>query len=222
MIVPDYIERSKRKTLSLTVLKNGSVIVKAPISMRDEIINRFVEDKQHWIREKLASIKETQNKFEDVISLNKCLIYGNKYLVKKADVKQIQTGANFEILIPNKFEGEKFVKYLATWYKKLAKKVLAERLSFIENRINLKSTSFKIGDSRGRWGSCNSYGNIIINYRVVMLPPAIIDYVLVHELCHLVEMNHSKRFWETVEKFLPNFELQRKAIKEYGFLLSMF
>lgn len=222
MIVPDYIERSKRKTLSLTVLKNGSVIVKAPISMRDEIINRFVEDKQHWIREKLASIKETQNKFEDVISLNKCLIYGNKYLVKKADVKQVQTGANFEILIPNKLEGEKLVKNLATWYKKLAKKVLAERLSFIENRINLKSSSFKIGDSRGRWGSCNSYGNIIINYRVVMLPPAIIDYVLVHELCHLVEMNHSKRFWETVEKFLPNFELQRKAIKEYGFLLNMF
>lgn len=222
MIVPDYIERSKRKTLSLTVLKNGSVIVKAPISMRDEIINRFVEDKQHWIREKLANIKETQNKFVDVINLNKCLIYGNKYLVKKADVKQVQTGANFEILIPNKLEGEKLVKNLAIWYKKLAKKVLAERLSFIENRINLKSSSFKIGDSRGRWGSCNSYGNIIINYRVVMLPPAIIDYVLVHELCHLVEMNHSKRFWETVAKFLPNFELQRKAIKEYGFLLNMF
>ncbi|MBQ4542128.1 MAG: DUF45 domain-containing protein, partial [Clostridia bacterium] len=60
MIVPDYIERSKRKTLSLTVLKNGNVIVKAPISMRDEVINRFVEDKQSWIREKLSSIKETQ------------------------------------------------------------------------------------------------------------------------------------------------------------------
>lgn len=222
MIVPDYIERSKRKTLSLTVLKNGNVIVKAPISMRDEIINRFVEDKQNWIREKLASIKETQNKFEDVINFRKCLIYGNKYSLVKSDVKQIQTGNNFELLIPAKMDSDKLSKNISVWFKKLAKKVLAERLEFIENRINLKSSSFKIGDSRGRWGSCNSYGNIIINYRVIMLPPAIIDYVLVHELCHLVELNHSKRFWETVEKFLPNFELQRKAIKEYGFLLNMF
>ena len=121
-----------------------------------------------------------------------------------------------------KFEKEKQLKSIVTWLKKLAKKVLAERLSFIENRINLKSTSFKIGDSRGRWGSCNSYGNIIINYRVVMLPPAIIDYVLVHELCHLLELNHSKKFWQNVGKFLPNYEIQRKSIKEYGFLLSLY
>lgn len=222
MIVPDYVERSKRKTLSLTVLKNGNVIVKAPISMCDETINRFVEEKQNWIREKLATVKETQHKFEDVIGLKKCLIYGNKYLLVKSDVKQIQTSNNFELFVPNKLEGERLEKNLAAWYKKLAKNVLSERLKFIEERINLKSTSFKIGDSRGRWGSCNSYGNIIINYRVVMLPPKIIDYVLVHELCHLVELNHSKRFWENVAKFLPNFELQRKAIKEYGFLLNMF
>lgn len=222
MIVPDYIERSKRKTLSLTVLKNGNVIVKAPISMKDEIINRFVEEKQAWIREKLSSIKETQNKFEDIISGSKVMIYGNKYTVLKADIKQIQTSNNFEFVVPNKFEGEKHQKSIQTWFKKLAKKVLAERLAFIENRIGLKSASLKIGDSRGRWGSCNSYGNIILNYRVVMLPPAIIDYVIVHELCHLLELNHSKKFWQNVARFLPNYEIQRKNIKEFGFLLSLY
>lgn len=222
MIVPDYIERSKRKTLSLTVLKNGSVIVKAPINMRDEIITNFVESKQSWIREKLSTIKETQNKFEDVISGEKVMIYGNKYKLIKADIKQIQTSDKFELFVPAKLEGEKVTKSIVTWLKKLAKKVLAERLSFIESRINLKSSSFKIGDSRGRWGSCNSYGNIILNYRVIMLPPAIIDYVIVHELCHLLELNHSKKFWQNVGKFLSNYELQRKNIKEYGFLLSLY
>ncbi|MBR3885452.1 MAG: M48 family metallopeptidase [Clostridia bacterium] len=222
MIVPDYIERSKRKTLSLTVLKNGNVIVKAPINMSDEIINNFVEAKQSWIREKLSSIKETQNKFEDVISGEKIMIYGNKYSVLKADIKQIQTSDKFELFVPAKFNKEKQTKAIILWFKKLAKKVLAERLSFVEKRINLKSTSFKIGDSRGRWGSCNSYGNIILNYRVVMLPPAIIDYVIVHELCHLLELNHSKRFWQNVGKFLPNYEIQRKNIKEYGFLLGLY
>ncbi len=222
MIVPDYIERSKRKTLSLTVLKNGNVIVKAPISMKDEIINRFVEEKQSWIREKLSTIKETQNKFEDIISGSAVLIYGNKYLVVKSDTKQIQTSNKFELVVPIKYEGEKQQKAIQTWFKKLAKKVLAERLAFIESRIGLNSSSLKIGDSRGRWGSCNSYGNIILNYRVVMLPPSIIDYVIVHELCHLLELNHSKKFWQNVARFLPNYELQRKNIKEFGFLLSLY
>ena len=222
MIVPDYIERSKRKTLSLTVLKNGNVIVKAPINMCDEVINRFVEDKQSWIREKLSSIKETQNKFEDIISGKFVMIYGNKYSVLKSDVRGVQTSDKFELFMPSKYEGEKHQKAIKTWFKKLAKKVLAERLAFIEKRIGLKSTSFKIGDSRGRWGSCNSYGNIILNYRVVMLPPTIIDYVIVHELCHLLELNHSKKFWQNVSRFLPNYEIQRKSIKEYGFLLSLY
>ena len=222
MIVPDYIERSKRKTLSLTVLKNGNVIVKAPISMRDEVINHFVEEKQDWIRSKLTSIKENQNKFEDVISMQNCLIYGNRYKIVRCDIKQIQTGNNFELFVPAKYDNEKLVKSISMWFKKLAKKVLLDRLMFIEERINLKSSSFKIGDSRGRWGSCNSYGNIILNYRVVMLPPSIIDYVIVHELCHLVELNHSKKFWDNVEKYLPNYEIARKNIKEYGFLLNMF
>ena len=222
MIVPDYIERSKRKTLSLTVLKSGVVLVKAPLTLSDEKINRFVEEKQNWIREKLASVKETNNKFEDVLSFQKILLYGNKYQVIRADVKQIQSGGGFNLYVPAKLEREKLTKAISMWYKKLAKKVLEERLRFIENKINLKSNSFKINDSRGRWGSCNSYGNIILNYRVIMLPPAIIDYVIVHELCHLLELNHSKRFWENVARFLPNYELHKKNIKEYGFLLNMF
>ena len=222
MIVPDYIERSNRKTLSLTVLKSGVVLVKAPMNLSDETINRFVEEKQNWIRDKLMSVKETQSKFEDIISFKKCLIYGKKYNIIRADVKQVQTNANFELLVPNKLEGEKLTKAISSWIKKLAKKVLQDRLKFIESRINLNSSSFKIGNSRGRWGSCNSYGNIILNYRVIMLPPEIIDYVIVHELCHLIELNHSKRFWENVARFLPNYEIYRKNIKEYGFLLSMY
>lgn len=222
MITPDYIERSNRRTLLLTVLKNGAVVVKAPISMKDETINRFVAEKQEWIKSKLFMHQKTVSKFEDVIKYKKFLLYGNKYSIILDSVKKIETNEKFQIVMPNKVEPEKILKTLKAWYKKVAKQVLSERLAFVENKIKLKSNSFRIGDSKGRWGSCNSRGAICLNFRVLMLPPALIDYVIVHELCHLVEMNHSKNFWKLVSSFLPNVDKLKSAIKEYGFLLGLY
>lgn len=222
MITPDYIERSNRKTLSLSVLKDGSVVVKAPIRMRDEVIIKFVEDKQEWIKSKLFLVNKTINKFEDVVSYKSFLLYGNKYTLLASDVKKIETNDKFQIVFPQKTEPEKILKLIKSWYKKVAKQVLQDRLEYIESRIKLKSMIMKIGDSKGRWGSCNSKGVINLNFRVIMLPPAIIDYVIVHELCHLVEMNHSKNFWKLVESFLPNVDNLKAEIKEYSFLLTLF
>lgn len=222
MIVPDYIERSNRKTLSLTVLKDGVIFVKAPISMKEETINKFVEEKQDWIKSKLMIVNNTKNKFEDVINYQRFLLYGNKYAVLLSDVKKIETNDNFQIVLPQKTESDKILKTMKSWYKKVAKQILADRMSFIESRIGLKSKAMKITDSKGKWGSCNSMGTICFNWRVIKLPPKIIDYVIVHELCHLVEMNHSKKFWSLVSKFLPDTQERKKAIKEYGFLLNLF
>ncbi len=222
MITPDYIERSNRRTLLLTVLKNGAVVVKAPISMKEETINRFVAEKQEWIKSKLFMHQKTVSKFEDVIKYKRFLLYGNKYTIVLDSVKRIETNEKFQIIMPSKIEPEKILKTLKAWYKKVAKQVLSERLAFVENKIKLKSNSFRIGDSKGRWGSCNSRGAICLNFRVLMLPPALIDYVIVHELCHLVEMNHSKNFWKLVSSFLPNVDKLKSAIKEYGFLLGLY
>ncbi len=222
MITPDFIERSNRKTLSLIVLKDGQVVVKAPIRMKDEVINRFVEDKQGWIKDKLLIVNKTIQKFDDVVHYQRFLLYGNKYSLLLTDVKKIETNDNFQILVPQKTERDKINKALKAWYKKAARQVLGDRLAFIESKIKLKSNYFKIGDSKGRWGACNSKGVISLNWRVIMLPPQIIDYVIVHELCHLVEMNHSKNFWKLVETFLPNAPMLKNAIKEYSFLLGLF
>ena len=222
VIVPDYIERSKRRTLTLTVLKNGTVVVKAPLSMKDSVINKFVESKQNWIQEKLRFVNKTNDKFEDVIQYRKFLLYANEYSLLMSDVKKIEVNDSFQIVIPKKTDPAKVLKILKNWYKKIAKSVLADRICYLEDKIRLKSNMFKICDSKGKWGSCNSKGVVSLNWRVIMLPPQIIDYVIIHELCHLVEMNHSKNFWTLVSKFLPNVSELKKKIKEYGFLLGLF
>lgn len=222
MITPDYIERSNRRTLSLSVLKDGNVVVKAPITMKDSVINKFIEEKQDWIREKLFMVNQVKSKFDDIVHYQKFLLYGNRYSLVLDNIKKTETNDKFQIVMSNKTEPDKILKTLKSWYKKVAKQILSERLAFIESRIKLKSNSFRIGDSKGRWGSCNSRGTICLNFRVIMLPPALIDYVIVHELCHLVEMNHSKAFWNLVSTFLPNVDKLKKAIKEYGILLNLF
>lgn len=222
MITPDYIERSNRKTLSLAVMKDGNVVVKAPLNMEDSIIKRFVWDKQNWIREKLFMINKTKTKFEDIISYKKFLLYGNKYTLLLSDVKKIETNDNFQIVIPKKTERDKILKTLKMWYKRVAKQVLQDRLNFLESKLKLKSSGLKINDSKNRWGSCNSRALICFNWRVIMLPPNIIDYVIIHELCHIVEMNHSKHFWDLVYSFLPNAKKLKEEIREYSFLLSLF
>lgn len=222
MITPDYIERSKRKTLSLSIMKDGNVVIKAPLHIKDEVINNFVESKQEWIKSKLLLINKNRAKFDDVVHYQRFLLYGNRYSLHLSDVKKIEVNDNFQIVMPIKTEKEKILKTLKVWYKKVAKKVLADRLAFWESRIKLKSSQMKIGDSKGRWGSCNTKRTIVLNFRVIMLPPALIDYVIVHELCHLVEMNHSKKFWALVCKFLPNTPELKKAMKEYSTLLELF
>lgn len=223
MITPDLISRSNRKTLSLSILKDGQIVIKAPLKMSDQAIEKFVVEKQLWIRKKLAYIEHNREKFDDVMHLNKFLLFGNEYTLKLADIKKIETSnTELSIYMPKTTTKDKILSKLKAWYKKTAKNILEQRLNYICSLIKLKPNNMKISDSRGRWGACSNKGSIIFNYRVVMLPPSVIDYVIVHELCHLVEMNHSKKFWNLVYSFLPNAETQKQKIKEYSFLLSLY
>lgn len=222
MITPDYIERSNRKTLTLSVMKDGNIVVKAPLRISDEAINNFVAEKQGWIRDKLFLVNQNLSKFEEIRHYKKFLLYGNKYTLLLSDVKKIEINDNFQIVIPKRVEPENILKTLKQWYKKIAKQILGDRLKFLEERVRLQSSLMKINDCSGKWGSCNSRGVISFNWRVLMLPPQIIDYVIIHELCHLVEMNHSKKFWSHVCTFLPSTPKLKQDLKEYGFLLSLF
>ena len=221
MILPDKILRSNRKTLSLTIKKDGQIIVQAPNKMSEEIIHNFIEQKQNWLANKLAEITGNQQKYSEVLNCKTYLLFGQQYSLVLADVKKIEV-LQSQIVIPKKTEAHKIIHVLVNFYKKKAKEVLQKRLNYLQTILKITCNSFKIGNSKGKWGSCSSNGIIMLNWRVIMLPPACIDYIIIHELCHLVEMNHSKRFWTLVETFLPKFNEQRQNLREFGFLLDMY
>lgn len=90
-------------------------------------------------------------------------------------------------------------------HKPLAEKLIRERLFYWSNLLNLPVKKVAIRNQKTRWGSCSSRGNLNFNYKIIFLPVCLMDYIIVHELCHLKELNHSKKFWQLVEKQIPNY-----------------
>ncbi|MBO5884338.1 MAG: M48 family metallopeptidase, partial [Clostridia bacterium] len=103
-----------------------------------------------------------------------------------------------------------------------ANSVILNRLDELSDKYNLVYRSAKIISARKKWGSCDNLRDININFRLVMLSPECIDYVLIHELCHTIYMNHSIKFWREVEKFVPNYEEIKQIIKQNSFTLELF
>jgi hypothetical protein len=103
-----------------------------------------------------------------------------------------------------------------TWYRGQARMVLTERVDFFAREHAFKIGKIRISSARTRWGSCSSKDTLSFTWRLVMAPLDVIDYVVVHELCHLKEMNHSKAYWAQVEAILPDYKRRRKWLKDNG------
>ena len=108
-----------------------------------------------------------------------------------------------------------------TWYKKQARTVLTERVEFFARECGFNVKKIRISSARTRWGSCSTKGTLSFTWRLVMAPLEVIDYVVVHELCHLKELNHSKVFWSQVGVILPDYKLRRKWLKDNGAVLRL-
>lgn len=222
MINISKIDWSKRKTLSIQVTQSGEVVVKAPEKLSISKIQEFIQEKESWILSKIKNKTDINSKFEDIISYKKLLIFGKEYIgVSSSTVKQIGVFDD-KVCIPQKYVNDRLHKIIVKWYKELANSHLIKRTEEIAKITGLLPKTIKCTGSRGRWGACNNKSQLFLNFRLCMLPPKLIDYVIVHELAHLKELNHSANFWALVEKFLPDYKSRRKLIKDYGFCLKLF
>lgn len=113
-------------------------------------------------------------------------------------------------------------RYLEVWYKQQARIIIQKRLNHYARISKLHFNTMSITDAQTRWGSCSSQKNLHFNWRLVMAPVEVIDYVIAHELAHLVEMNHSRQFWETVRKMFPLYRQYRTWLKRYGDTLNIY
>lgn len=106
-------------------------------------------------------------------------------------------------------------------YRNAARDTFTRRVAYYHQLTGGNYTSITIRDQKSRWGSCSSRGTLSFNYRLIFAPQRVLDYVVVHELCHLTHMNHSKNFWHMVEKILPEYKESKKWLREHGQELNL-
>ena len=112
-------------------------------------------------------------------------------------------------------------KRLEAIYRKAAREYFPKRVSHYARMLGVTYGKISIRDQKTRWGSCSSEGNLSFNWRLILAPPDVLDYVVIHELCHRKEMNHSKEFWALVESLMPEYKERRKWLRENGNNLTL-
>lgn len=219
--------RSKRKTASLRIKQDGTVEVRGPRLMSDAFVRDFVRAKSDWIIQKRKEVIEHQKKkrTHDFKSGDVFQYLGEEYVLTlvaagRKRVELLREEPNKMMVHTTSFEPKAVEKQIKEWYKNQVTTYIEERVAYYSQMIPGKVASITMENRKTRWGSCNSRGELTLNWRLIMAPPEIIDYVVVHEMCHLKHMDHSKEFWRAVGSVLPDYKVRVKWLKENGISLN--
>jgi len=223
----DEIICSRRKTLALQINSEGKLIVRAPYRMHQSFIEQFISQKKEWILAKQAQATTRHQARQALkhryLSGEKFLFLGHDYPLSLVDVsKQGKTKLAKKLMLCDQgfLMLEQYQhqakKIFIEWYKNEAQVFFAHQVRMYAEKHQLTYREIKVGHALKRWGSCSSQKNLNFSWRLMMAPIEVINYVIVHELAHLLHLNHSATFWRQVEKMMPDYSVYRQWLKSYG------
>ena len=224
--------RSRRKTLSLQV-KSGQVIVRAPYHLDEQFINSFIQKKQAWLKAKITEQNNTTEYCCNFTQGSSLLLFGKQIALNIIFAKAGEKSATYlsvpedgqqllNIVITKRSQAKLTSKLLLaatvkkqveSYFSQQAQQMIPAKVGYFAKLTQLTPVSIKIRQYRARWGSCNNRKELSFNYLLMMLPPQVIDYVVIHELCHLRHLNHSANFWQLVAMHCPDYKEAKQWIK---------
>jgi len=217
----DRIVRSRRRTIALVITPDARLIVRAPHRVPAAMIDEMIREKSGWIRKKLAEMRErpqvTVHHYEEGEIF---LFLGRSYplhftgdgrgMIERTDRLCVCQTLRHDIR-----------RRLKVWYVEEARKEIHARCMWFSLTTGYVPASIRITDARERWGSCTHKGGLNFSWRLVQAPLEIVDYVIVHELVHIRQHDHSKKFWAKVKEVMPDYERRRKWLRENERLLRI-
>ena len=227
-VAVNVVRTDRRKTATIEVVA-GDVRVICPRRLSEERIEALVRRKAAWIRQKLrlqAALPPVKPK--EYVSGEAFSYLGKNYRLKltrgaRGQVKLV--GGRLTLPVPEELTGEARTDYvknrLARWYREHALQRLRRKADRYAPLLEVSPSSVGVKYFKARWGSCSVRGDITFNWRIIMAPHRIVDYVVVHELAHLRQHNHSSEFWKCVGAVIPEYRECREWLKNHGMGLSL-
>lgn len=220
------IVRSKRRRTAAIKVEPGQVRVLVPHWVDDTWINDWVLQKQAWIQSKQQQICDQSERFMVHVVQGGLIPFRSKQLTlqwQPGDRSAVyRDGEQLLIILSRRgrrADELRATELLKSWYQQEAELYLQVRLTYWQGIIGLHATGLTVKGFKRRWGSCDNRGGIALNWRLILTPESLIDYVIVHELAHLKHFNHSTRFWSLVHTYLPDYEALRADLQTRNILL---
>ena len=215
--------RSIRRTAALHII-GSDLQVRVPEYVGDERVAAFLQKKRPWIRSKVAEIQLLPpHRTKELVSGESFAYLGRHYRLKVQEGHQVGvslSGGYLKATIHPNEQGEhrtlKIQQYLQNWYRNKAQERLKEKTDRYAKQIGVSPAAVSVRNFKSRWGSCDKKGQVVFNWNIIKAPHSVVDYVVVHELCHLIHPNHSKEFWQEVGRFDSNYLEHRQWLKIKG------
>ena len=205
------IERSNRRTVALHIQPDATVLVKAPNRMPQRQIDSFIEEHKEWIAKRLAVVEE---RLKHRRNEDEYFFLGKTLKLTPGNYKEIAVKED-KLLFPVALMFRK-EKELTAWYRKQAKNIISEQVKSYALQMKAEYKEITFSDTKSQWGRCTHDNRLQFSWRLVMAPMLVINYVIIHELSHTFEKNHTQMFWMKVRNFNPSYRQQIKWLKEHG------
>ena len=210
------LERRSRRTVGLKITADG-LVVHAPKRIFEFQLNQILQQKSSWILNKLQAREANHVEKIEWIDGEHLLYLGNdvQLSISQSNSNKALIFDQNTLLIasPQANNHAVLARKVIQWYKKQAMTDFSRRLEILAAKLGVATPPLTLSNAQSRWGSCNSRGEVRLNWRLLQAPPHIINYVICHELAHLKQMNHSAKFWAVVESLFPNYKAAEEELK---------
>lgn len=206
------IERKKVKNINIRIKGDSILYISCPYKVSYKAIEDVLYKNKKWI------IKNTLKLKEEIKEENKILYLGKTYNISLSisDFNRVDILEEEIKIYSQKLDNESIYKLIEEWYYVEANKVIFEEVKSISQKLNLYPSKVYIGNQKTLWGSCNSKKHVRLNWRLILMPKSIREYIIIHELCHITHMNHSKDFWNLVNTYDSNYKRNKLWLKNNG------
>jgi len=207
--------KAKRKTIAIRITKEGEVVVRCPMRMTKLQAEAFVQQHMDWINKNLAEVCKRKNEKESFTAGDGSVVYylGEEYVIRLSEKSDKVVLSGREIIIPANAKDKKSA--LLEFFRQQSKLILPQLVQKWSDVMSVTPRSVKITSAKTRWGSCSGKNGICFSLRLICLPVEVIEYVVVHELCHIKHHNHSTAFYAMVESFLPDYKEKIKLMRTF-------